>query len=155
MRLTTFSDYSMRVMMYLGLQRNQLSTIAEIAKAYSISENHLTKVVHQLALRVYVETVRGKGGGLRLAREPQAINIGEMIKDSEGDLSFLPCMDTKSDCCIQPACKLIGILKEAQDALFAVLNKYTLADLLIQESSLIEILFYPKQPVTHAIASVN
>ncbi|MGB4813117.1 MAG: Rrf2 family transcriptional regulator [Methylophilaceae bacterium] len=144
MHLTTFSDYSMRVMMYLGLKQGQLATIAEIAQAYSISENHLTKVVHQLALRGYVETVRGKGGGLRLARDPKTVNLGAMIRDSEGEPSLLPCMDSKSDCCIQPACKLMGILREAQVALFNVLGKYTLADLLHQQEPLTRILFQSK-----------
>jgi len=144
MRLTTFSDYSMRVMMYLGLQHGQLVTISDIAQAYNISENHLTKVVHQLAQRGYVETVRGKGGGLRLVRDPNTVNIGEMIRDSEGDTNLLPCLDTDGTCCIQPSCKLMGILHEAQAALFEVLDKYTLADLLIQEALLTRILMPPK-----------
>lgn len=147
MRLTTFSDYSMRVMMYLGLQHGQLATIAEIAQAYNISENHLTKVVHQLAQRGYVETVRGKGGGLRLARDPNTVNLGAMIRDSEGEPSLLPCVDSQSDCCIQPACKLMVILREAQTALFNVLDKYTLADLLSEQAPLARILFQAK-PVT-------
>lgn len=144
MRLTTFSDYSMRVIMYLGLQHGQLVTISDIAQAYNISENHLTKVVHHLAQRGYVETVRGKGGGLRLVRDPKTINIGEMIRDSEGDTGLLPCLDTDETCCIQPSCKLMGMLREAQVALFAVLDKYTLADLLQQEASLAQILMYPR-----------
>ncbi len=144
MRLTTFSDYSMRVMMYLGLQHGQLSTIAEIAQAYAISENHLTKVVHQLAQRGYVETVRGKGGGLRLARDPNTVNLGAMIRDSEGEPSLLPCVDSQSDCCIQPACKLMVILREAQTALFNVLDQYTLADLLSEQEPLARILFQVK-----------
>jgi Rrf2 family nitric oxide-sensitive transcriptional repressor len=151
MHLTTFSDYSMRVMMYLGLQHGQLATIAEIAQAYHISENHLTKVVHQLALRGYVETVRGKGGGLRLARDPKTVNVGAMIRASEGEPSLLPCMDTQSDCCIQPACKLMGILREAQSALFNVLDKYTLVDLLSQQEPLARILFHSKPVATNAL----
>ncbi len=152
MRLTTFSDYSMRVMMYLGLQHGQLATIAEIAQAYNISENHLTKVVHQLAQRGYVETVRGKGGGLRLARDPNTVNLGAMIRDSEGEPSLLPCVDSQSDCCIQPACKLMVILREAQTALFNVLDKYTLADLLSEQAPLARILFQTK-PVTASALS--
>jgi Rrf2 family nitric oxide-sensitive transcriptional repressor len=151
MHLTTFSDYSMRVMMYLGLQHGQLATIAEIAQAYNISENHLTKVVHQLAQRGYVETVRGKGGGLRLARDPKTVNIGEMIRDSEGDTGLLPCVDSQSACCIQPACKLMGILREAQAALFEVLDKYTLADLLSQEEPLARILFHSRPVAASAL----
>lgn len=144
MHLTTFSDYTMRVMMYLGLQHGQLVTISDIAQAYKISENHLMKVVHHLAQHGYIETVRGKGGGLRLVREPDTVNIGEMIRASEGDTSLLPCMDANGTCCIQPSCKLMGILREAQVALFAVLDKYTLTDLLRQEGSLSRILMHPK-----------
>lgn len=144
MRLTTFSDYSMRVMMYLGLQHGKLVTIFDIAQAYNISENHLMKVVHHLAQRGYIETVRGKGGGLRLVRNPSAINIGEMIRDSEGGTDLLPCMEKEGTCCIQPSCKLMGILREAQVAMFAVLDKYTLADLLNKESTLTRILMHPK-----------
>jgi len=144
MHLTNFSDYSIRVMIYLGLQKSKLATISDIAKAYEISENHLTKVVHQLAQRGYIETVRGKGGGLRLVRKPDTVNIGEMIRHSEGNTALLPCMDNEKTCCIRPNCKLMGILREAQLALFDVLDKYTLADLLQQEAPLTHILMQPK-----------
>jgi Rrf2 family nitric oxide-sensitive transcriptional repressor len=136
MRLTTFSDYSIRVIMYLGVQQGRLVKISDIANAYNISENHLTKVVHHLSQRSYIETVRGKGGGLRLVRDPKTINIGEIIRDTEGDAGFLPCLDTEGACCIQSSCKLMGILREAQIALYAVLDKYTLADLLTPEEPL-------------------
>ena len=144
MHLTTFSDYTMRVMMYLGIQNGQLVKISDIAQAYKISENHLMKVVHHLAQRGYIETVRGKGGGLRLVLEPSAINIGEMIRISEGDTHLLPCLGPDGTCCIQSSCKLMGILREAQVALYAVLDKYTLVDLLQQEESLSRILMHPR-----------
>ncbi|MCX4186720.1 RrF2 family transcriptional regulator [Methylophaga sp. OBS4] len=140
MHLTTFSDYSIRVMMYLGLQRQSLVTIANIAQAYQISENHLTKVVHQLAQRGYVETIRGKGGGMRLAKEPKDINLGKVIRETEGESGLLPCMDGEGNCCITSACKLIRILHESQEALYHVLEKYTLADLLVNEAPLKQIL---------------
>lgn len=140
MQLSTFTDYSMRVMIYLGLKHGELVTISEIAKAYRISENHLMKVVHHLAQRGYVETLRGKGGGLRLAGDAANINLGELVRESEGGGGLLHCMDEESACCIQPACRLIGILQEAQDALFAVLGKYTLADLLQREAPLAQLL---------------
>jgi Rrf2 family nitric oxide-sensitive transcriptional repressor len=144
MQLSTFSDYSMRVMMFLGLQHGQLATISDIAKAYAISENHLMKVVHHLAQHGYVETVRGKGGGLRLVRAPITVNIGEMLRASENNTGLLPCLNSENECCIQISCKLMGILSEAQTALFKVLDKYTLADLLKQEDSLALILIHPK-----------
>jgi Rrf2 family nitric oxide-sensitive transcriptional repressor len=140
MRLTTYTDYSLRVLIYLGLQRDKLTTIADIAHAYGISENHLMKVVHGLAQRGDVETVRGKGGGMRLARKPEDINIGETIRATEGEGGLLACVEAESDCCIQQACTLIGILKEAQTALYAVLDRYTLADLLQRDAPLIAIL---------------
>jgi len=149
MHLTTFSDYTMRVMMYLGIQHGQLVKISDIAQAYKISENHLMKVVHHLAQRGYIETVRGKGGGLRLVLEPSAVNIGEMIRISEGDTPLLPCLGPNGTCSIQSSCKLMGILREAQVALYAVLDKYTLVDLLQQEESLSRILIHLK-PLTLA-----
>lgn len=151
MHLTTYSDYSMRVLVYLCLQREGLVTIADIAKAYDISENHLMKVVHHLALDGYIETVRGKGGGMRLAREPEYINLGELLRRTEGDHGLLACTDGISNCCIQPACNLVEILREAHNALFAVLEKYTLADLVKRQQPLIRILMHPRnieaQPV--------
>ncbi len=144
MRLTAFSDYSMRVMMYLGLRHGRLATISDIAQAYRISENHLTKVVHHLARHSYVETVRGKGGGLRLARDPETVNIGEMIRICEGEDGLLPCLDQSDTCCIQPSCQLMGILREAQSAMFAVLDQYTLSDLLNQQEPLAQILIHTK-----------
>lgn len=140
MRLTTFSDYTMRTLIYLGMKHGQLVTISEIAAAYDISENHLMKVVHQLGQQGYVETVRGKGGGLRLVRAPSSINVGQLVRQTEGSASFLDCLDGPSNCCIQPACKLVAILREAQDAMFGVLDNYTLADLLQPQAPLTRIL---------------
>lgn len=140
MRLTTFTDYTLRVLIYLGLQHDKLTTISDIAQAYGISENHLMKVVHGLAQRGDVETIRGKGGGMRLARKPEEINIGETIRATEGKGGLLACVESESDCCIQQACALIGILKEAQMALYGVLDRYTLADLLQQDAPLTAIL---------------
>lgn len=150
MRLTTFSDYAMRTLVYLGLQHGQLATIANIAQAYGISENHLMKVVHLLGQRGYVETLRGKGGGLRLARAPERINIGELLRVTEGNTGLLECLDGESACCIQPACKLMGILREAQAAMFAVLDRHTLADLLQSEGPLARILMFPRSAATRA-----
>ena len=148
MRLTTFTDYTLRVLIYLGLHQDRLVTIADIAQAYGISENHLMKVVHGLAQRGDIETVRGKGGGMRLARLPQEINIGETIRATEGYGGLLGCIDGNSDCCIQGTCALVGILREAQNALYAVLDRHTLADLLQQDSGL-RVLLTDKIPLVH------
>ena len=130
MRLSAFSDYSLRVLMYLGVQKDRLATIAEIASAHDISKSHLMKVVHQLGRGGYVETVRGKGGGLRLAHQPREIVIGEVIRQTENDFTLAECFADKATCRLQGACCLPAILDEALKAMFLVLDGYTLADLL-------------------------
>lgn len=129
MRLSTFSDFSLRVLAYLGANPDRLVTIAEIAQSYAISENHLMKVVHHLGRAGYVATVRGKSGGIRLAKKPEEIIIGEVVRQTEKDLALAECFGV-SHCRIVPACRLKGILHEALDALFLVLDSYTLADIL-------------------------
>lgn len=130
MKLTTFSDYTLRVLMYLALNRERLATIPEIAAAYEISENHLMKVVHQLARSGVIESVRGKGGGIRLAREPEEIRIGQIVRASEGSAPIVECLSgDAATCCIAPVCKLTAVLSRAFDALYASLDETTLADL--------------------------
>ncbi|TAM42964.1 MAG: Rrf2 family transcriptional regulator [Burkholderiaceae bacterium] len=133
MRLTTFTDYSLRVLMYLALQDDRLATIQEIARAYGISESHLMKVVHQLARSGVVETVRGKGGGLRLALEPAQIRLGRVVRQAEGDGPIVECLSGEpAQCRIAQLCRLPGVLVRAFDALYAELDRYTLADLMSQ-----------------------
>jgi Rrf2 family nitric oxide-sensitive transcriptional repressor len=144
MRLTTFSDYSLRVLMYIALDRNRLATIPEIAAAYGISQNHLMKVVHQLARGGVIESVRGKGGGLRLARAPEAIRIGAIVRAAEGDAPIVECLSGKpGGCRIAPVCKLTGVLKGAFDALYEDLDRYTLADLMVKRKAIASILVTP------------
>ncbi|HYX63377.1 MAG TPA: Rrf2 family transcriptional regulator [Burkholderiales bacterium] len=129
MRLTTFSDYAFRVLIYLGSTPG-LATIADIANAYGISENHLMKVVHQLSRLGYIETVRGKGGGMRLARPPREIRVGEVLRATEDGFDLVECMgEGDSDCRIVRACVLKGALGEAIAAFLGTLDRYTLADL--------------------------
>ncbi|MBK8120608.1 MAG: Rrf2 family transcriptional regulator [Sulfuritalea sp.] len=130
MKLTAFSDYTLRVLMFLALNRDRLATIPEIAAAYGISENHLMKVVHQLARSGVIESVRGKGGGIRLAREPESIRLGQVVRASEGRAPIVECLSGDAAACrIAPACRLANLLVRAFDALFATLDEYTLADL--------------------------
>ncbi len=130
MRLTVFSDYTLRVLMYLALDRTRLATIPEIAAAYGISENHLMKVVHQLACAGIVETVRGKGGGLRLARAPEQIRLGQIVRATEGDAPIVECLSGDPNACrITSSCRLKGILAKAFDTLYDSLDEHTLADL--------------------------
>lgn len=130
MRLTAFSDYTLRVLMFLALNRDRLATIPEIAAAYDISENHLMKVVHQLARAGIIESVRGKGGGIRLAHKPEDIQLGQVVRASEGRAPVVECLTGDAGACrITPACRLAAILVSAFEALFAKLDEYTLADL--------------------------
>ena len=130
MKLTTFSDYTLRVLMFLALSRDRLATIPEIAAAYDISENHLMKVVHQLARAGVIESVRGKGGGIRLAHEPEAIRLGQIVRSSEGSAPIVECLsDEGATCRIAPVCRLTAVLSRAFEALYASLDEYTLADL--------------------------
>jgi Rrf2 family nitric oxide-sensitive transcriptional repressor len=130
MRLTSFSDYTLRTLMYLGLHPNELCTIDEIAAAYDISANHLMKVVQQAAQAGEVLTVRGQHGGMRLARPPEAFNVGTVVRRTEPDLHIAPCFGADTTCCIRPACVLQGALEDALAAFMTVLDGVTLADLI-------------------------
>ncbi|MDN5869384.1 MAG: Rrf2 family transcriptional regulator [Nitrococcus sp.] len=130
MRMTSFTDYSLRVLIYLSLKGSELTTISEIAERYAISRNHLMKVVYELGRLGYVETVRGKHGGMRLRREPGHINVGEVVRRMENNLSLVECFGSENSCRLAPSCVLHGILDEALQAFLAVLDRYCLADLL-------------------------
>jgi Rrf2 family nitric oxide-sensitive transcriptional repressor len=140
MRLTTHTDYALRVLIRLALQPQELVTIAEIARFYRISENHLMKVVHQLGIAGYVETVRGHGGGLRLAQSPATIVVGDVVRRTEPDLRLVECFRVPGSCVIEPACALSGLLGAALDAFLAVLDRHTLADLVRERGPLAELL---------------
>lgn len=130
MRLTTMSDYSLRLLIYLGMNRERLCTTAEIAAAYDISEAHLTKITHQLGLGGWITTVRGKGGGMRLAREPGEIRLGDLVRAVEPDFSLVECLGEGNQCKLTGFCRLTGILAEALEDFLARLDRHTLADLL-------------------------
>jgi Rrf2 family nitric oxide-sensitive transcriptional repressor len=141
MRLTVYTDYSLRVLMYVALHRERLPTIGEIASSYGISRNHLMKVVYDLGLAGYVVTVRGKNGGLRLARSPHDVVLGEVVRRTEPDMALVPCFEPiGAPCAITPACILRRALHEARSAFLAVLDGYTLADLIKNRSMLSELL---------------
>lgn len=130
MRLTVYTDYSLRVLMYVALHPERRPTIGEVAASYGISKNHVMKVVYQLGLAGYVETVRGQSGGMRLAKPPQDIILGEVVRRTEPDLALVPCFaPAEAACVITPACKLRHVLHEARAAFLAVLDDYSLADL--------------------------
>lgn len=130
MRLTLYTDYALRVLMYLALRHGELATIREIAERYGISENHLMKIVHNLGKDGYVETVRGRQGGIRLARDPRGINVGDVVRRYEDDVDLVECFNKKENTCpIAGACALTGHFGDALDAFFSVLDKKTLADI--------------------------
>lgn len=137
MRLTDYTDYSLRTLMYLGLNRGRLVTIQDIADTYGISKSHLMKVVHQLGLAGLVETIRGRSGGLRLGMEPEEINIGAVVRRTEPDFMMVECFNRQvSECILTPACELQGVLRKATLAYLAELDKVTLADLLRNSNNL-------------------
>lgn len=132
MKLTAYTDYSLRVLMYLGLRGERLATISELSETYGLSANHLMKIIHNLGKLGYIETVRGRGGGMKLAGAPEEINLGQVIRQMEPDFAITECFDTEhpSDCVIMPACRLQLILGKAVEAFLDVLDNHTLADLL-------------------------
>lgn len=136
-RLTAFTDYSLRVLIFLAADPGRRATIAEIAASFDIKENHLTKVVHFLALQGWVSTVRGKGGGLQLALSPEHIGIGAVVRQAEGADLPAECFDRAHNRCrITRACRLKGVLHEAVSAFHAALDRYTLADLVHNRTTL-------------------
>jgi Rrf2 family nitric oxide-sensitive transcriptional repressor len=154
MRLTTYTDYTLRTLIYLALHPDRMATIAMIADKYGISENHLMKVVHQLGLAGYIETVRGKNGGLRLAKPPEEINVGEVVRRMESDMELVPCFGASGTCTIQPSCVLKGAVAEALDAFTAVLDRYTLADLTAPRANLARLLKIPRPRRTEVRSAI-
>jgi Rrf2 family nitric oxide-sensitive transcriptional repressor len=142
MRLTSFTDYSLRVLIYLALKGADSATIAEIAESYGISRNHLMKVVQELGQKGYLVALRGKNGGLRLRTSPASINIGKLVRTMENDLALVECFGRNNHCILTPACALPALFSEALNAFFAVLESYTLADILPgrRREELVEIL---------------
>jgi Rrf2 family nitric oxide-sensitive transcriptional repressor len=134
MRLTQFSDYALRTLLYLGANPDRLVSVGEVARAYGISYHHLVKVASLLADVGVVEAVRGRGGGLRLVRPPEEINVGWVVRHTEADFHLVECFDAEHDSCpITPACALKNVLLEARNAFLATLEGYTLADMLATE----------------------
>ena len=171
MRLTNYSDYALRSLIYLAVRPEPplLANISDIADSYSISKSHLTKIIHQLGQLGYIESVRGKNGGIRLARAPKDINLGVLIKQMEPDFDLVECFatppnakssddrqagstglamtfidettDNPRGCVISPACQLKSVFFEALTAFINVLERYTLADILNNEDELASLLF--------------
>jgi len=139
MKLTRFTDYSLRVLIYLGLKENGRVTIREISDAYGISRNHLMKVVSLLTRLKYLDARRGPGGGIALARSPSEINVADVVRDMEDDLNLVECFCDGGACVIKPMCELKTALNKALTAYLNTLEQYTLSDLLKPSDQLVKV----------------
>ena len=137
MKLSAYSDYAVRVLMQTALRSPQRVTVAEVAQTFGISRHHLVKVVHDLGRSGYLTTQRGIGGGFTLARAPEAIRLGDIVRLGEETEKVIDCRDGAGQPCrLYPACRLKGVLDEAAAAFFAVLDRYTLDELIQQPTKL-------------------
>jgi len=130
MRLTALTDYALRLLMHVAQQPERLCTIAEVAQAHGISQAHLMKVTHRLGQQGWIRTVRGKGGGMRLAHAPQDINVGAVVRSMEPDFALVECFGSANRCGLAGGCRLRGVLQGGLAGFLAHLDGYTLADLL-------------------------
>jgi Rrf2 family nitric oxide-sensitive transcriptional repressor len=137
MRISVYSDYSIRVLMQAALRQPERVTVDEVAETFGISRHHLVKVVHDLGRCGYLETRRGIGGGFTLARPPEEIRLGDIVRLGEESETVIDCMDRNTHVCrLLSCCRLKGVLDEAAAAFFAVLDEYTLAELVKQPSKM-------------------
>ena len=130
MRLTTLTDYALRLLMHVAQQPERLCTITEIAERYGISEPHLMKVTHRLALAGWLETVRGRGGGMRLAKPADQISLGAVVRDMESDFQIVECFGSSGQCALDGHCQLASAIGDALEAFLAHLDGLTLQDVL-------------------------
>lgn len=138
MQLTLFSDYSLRIGLYLSAHPDRLISVDEISRAYGVSHAHLVKVVQRLTELDVVHAVRGRGGGLKLARPPGRINVGALVRATEPHLNLVECFDASTNSCpIDGACGLKGVLLRAREAFLAELDRHTLADFLPHRDRLV------------------
>lgn len=138
MRLTLRTDYALRTLMYVGAKDGRPATIGEIAAVFAVSKAHLMKIVNQLARLDYLETVRGKGGGIKLGRRPEEISVGAVVRDTEDELAVMGCFSDGGFCRLDGCCVLKRALHAATHAFLATLDRYTLADLLMPRAALAE-----------------
>ena len=140
MQLTQFTDYSLRALIFIALKQNSC-TISDIAQAYTISQNHLLKIIHNLSKLGLIKTTRGRNGGIVMAANPLNINLRTIVEALEPHFDLVPCFSKeKANCCIAPVCKLKTILYEAQNAFLKVLEQFTLADVMHNKSALNQLL---------------
>jgi Rrf2 family nitric oxide-sensitive transcriptional repressor len=140
MQLTVYTDYGIRVLLYLAVERDRRVTVGEVAEAYGISHNHLVKVVQQLVELEYIETIRGRGGGMQLVEDPAEIRLGDLVRQLEPTLDLLKCLGDDVSCPITPACALRHVLAAARNQFVDALDQYSLADLTTNRDELRELL---------------
>lgn len=145
MRLTALTDYALRLLMHVGQHPDRLCTIGEVAQRYGISEAHLMKVTHRLAQGGWIETIRGKGGGMRLARLPRDIGLGDVVRDMESDFAVVECFMTAGTCALDGRCRLAGIFEGALADFHRHLDRYTLLDLLPQPRAPQRVMLTPRR----------
>lgn len=150
MRLTNLTDYALRQLMYLGQNEDRLCTIAEIAQYHQISQAHLMKVTHLLAKGGWIQTQRGKNGGMRLARTPDDINLGELVRYTETDLAVVECLGSGTHCILSGRCNLSNILKQALVQFLSYLDNYTLRDIIVPGSSPEQTISWPTKSMHSA-----
>jgi Rrf2 family nitric oxide-sensitive transcriptional repressor len=154
LRLTVYTDYSLRLLMYLALKDDGLATISEIAASYGISKNHLMKVAYELGVAGYIETVRGRGGGMRLAMNVEAVRLGDVVRCTEPDMALVTCFKpVEAPCAIKRCCVLRGALERAYAAFIEVLDGYSLADLVRPRSRLRTVLSIAPPAKTTSVTS--
>lgn len=150
MHLTRYTDYSLRTLIYLGVRPEKLATISEIATYHGISRNHLMKVVHQLGAHGYIDTLRGRGGGIKLARPPEQIVVGDVVRSMEENMHIVACFQTTtSACALDPGCRLKTLMGVALNNFLNTLDQSTLADLIKTtsvnaESDVVPVLLHPR-----------
>ena len=140
MRLTTLTDYALRLLMYLAQRPERLCTIAEVASSYQVSEAHMMKVTHQLGLAGWIETVRGKGGGMRLAHAPKDIGLGAVVRSVEPDFFMVECFSTANSCILSGDCKLTAVVEGALQSFMNYLDAKSLADILPDDATAAQVI---------------
>ncbi|MDA7747139.1 Rrf2 family transcriptional regulator [Psychromonas sp.] len=130
MHITRYTDYSLRVLIYLAINNQQLTTINDIAISYAISKNHLMKIVQQLNQQGYILATRGKNGGIKLNYPANEINIGQLVREIEDKNKLVECFGADNQCVITPSCQLKKVFAQAQESFFSALDSYTLQDLI-------------------------
>ncbi|PYZ97123.1 Rrf2 family transcriptional regulator [Alteribacter lacisalsi] len=147
MQLTSYTDYALRLLLYAAVQpEGKLTSVKEVAKAYNISYNHLTKVTQELGRHGILETIKGRGGGIRLAIKPEDLPVGKVVRLTEDNSQYVECFDEENNTCVlSPSCRLKGVLHEALNAYMAVLDRYTLKDITVNEKILRDLLNMKKE----------